>query len=349
MALWSEVPAQLAVSEAACPRSPFTIRRGSTGADDAQHSAGGTGCLRPSAAPAVPLPAGGCPPPGSGGGHQASSGTAVCLPWPSGTRSWATRARCRPPRRYGGRREDRVRPCRWVGLPRRIPFRARPRMPFRGRSGPGVRPATKEEGDSHGAGGRPAACRTNTMIMQTDPTARHSAIGSFRCRCYVVVLWRQRPSCCSTQRTVPGGTTAAPPAMSSAATQHRVTPLAVGSDQVTCVCSCRRSWVRWWSLPTRRPGARVAPGCLPGYVRVGRSVSARLTAKLTAKLHDNRGPGWIVLDGYIRPELRGCGRQCPADQLTRAAVDRMSAAIVSAGTASSGTETGVSRRPRSDR
>ena len=80
--------------------------------------------LRPSAIPAVPLPAGGSLPPDSDGGRQGSSGRAACLPWPSGTRSWATRARGRPPQRDGGSGEDRVRPCRWVGLPRRIPFRA---------------------------------------------------------------------------------------------------------------------------------------------------------------------------------------------------------------------------------
>jgi hypothetical protein len=34
--------------------------------------------------------------------------------------------------------------------------------------------------------GHPAACRTNRTSMQTDPTARHSPIGSFQRRCYVV-------------------------------------------------------------------------------------------------------------------------------------------------------------------
>jgi hypothetical protein len=36
-----------------------------------------------------------------------------------------------------------------------------------------------------GAGGH-AACRTNRTIMQTDPTACHSPIGSFQPSCYVV-------------------------------------------------------------------------------------------------------------------------------------------------------------------
>jgi hypothetical protein len=80
--------------------------------------------LRPSAVPAARWPAGGCPRPGSGGGHQGSSGTAACPPWPSGTRSWVTRAGCRPPRRYGGSWAGRGRPCRCVGLPPGIPFRA---------------------------------------------------------------------------------------------------------------------------------------------------------------------------------------------------------------------------------
>jgi hypothetical protein len=39
---------------------------------------------------------------GSGDGRRASSGRAACLPWPSGTRSWARRAGCRRPRRPAG-------------------------------------------------------------------------------------------------------------------------------------------------------------------------------------------------------------------------------------------------------
>jgi hypothetical protein len=77
---------------------------------------------RPSAAPAARRPAGGSAPPSSAGGHQASLGTAACLPWPSATRSWATRAGCRLPRRSGGSYGCRLRCCCWVGLPRRIPF-----------------------------------------------------------------------------------------------------------------------------------------------------------------------------------------------------------------------------------
>jgi hypothetical protein len=41
-------------------------------------------------------------------------------------------------------------------------------------------------GGSGEAGGHPAACRTNRTIMQTDPTARHSPIGSLQGTCYVV-------------------------------------------------------------------------------------------------------------------------------------------------------------------
>jgi hypothetical protein len=104
--------------------------------------------LRPSVVPAVPRPAGGSPPPDSGDARQGSSGTAACPPWPSGTPSWATRARCRPPQPDGGSGEDQVRPYRWIGLPRRIPFVRRTRRLYRVRSGPGVRPATKEEGVS---------------------------------------------------------------------------------------------------------------------------------------------------------------------------------------------------------
>ena len=56
---------------------------------------------------------------GSGGDRPGSSGREACLLWPSGTRSWVRHAGCRRPRRYGG---SWLRPCRWVGLPRRIPF-----------------------------------------------------------------------------------------------------------------------------------------------------------------------------------------------------------------------------------
>ena len=42
----------------------------------------------------------------------------------------------------------------------------------------------------------------------------------------------------------------------------------------------------------------------------------RLTANLTAKLLDNRGSRRTALDGYIRPELRRCGRRGPPEQLT---------------------------------
>jgi hypothetical protein len=82
---------------------------------------------RPSAAPGAARPARGSLPLGSGGGHQGSSETGACLRWPSGTRSWATPARWRPPRRPADSGEARVRPCRWVGLPRRIPFVRRTR------------------------------------------------------------------------------------------------------------------------------------------------------------------------------------------------------------------------------
>jgi hypothetical protein len=141
--------------------------------------------LKPSVAPGAHRPAGGSPRLGSGGGHQGSSGTAVCLPWPSGTRSWATRARCRPPPRPAGRGEGRVRPCRWVGLPRRIPFVQRIRLLCRVRIG-AVLVRTPRQGQGRGdAGGHPAERRMNRTIMQTDPTARHSPIGSFQRVCYL--------------------------------------------------------------------------------------------------------------------------------------------------------------------
>jgi hypothetical protein len=60
------------------------------------------GPLRSSAAPGARGPAGGSRFLGSGGDHPGSSGRAACLPWPSGTRSWATRAGYRRPRRPGG-------------------------------------------------------------------------------------------------------------------------------------------------------------------------------------------------------------------------------------------------------
>ena len=141
--------------------------------------------LRRSVVPATHRPAGGFPRPGSGGGHPGSSGTAVCLPWPSGTRSWATRARCRPPPRPVGRGEARVPPCHWVGLPRRIPFVQRTRLRCRVRIG-AVLVRTPRQGQGRGdAGGHPAERRMNRTMMQTDPTARHSPIGSFQRVCYL--------------------------------------------------------------------------------------------------------------------------------------------------------------------
>jgi hypothetical protein len=46
-----------------------------------------------------------------------------------------------------------------------------------------------------------------------------------------------------------------------------------------------------------------------------------LTAKLTAKPADSRGSRRIALDGYIRPELRRCGRRWPPEQLTSPRVE----------------------------
>jgi hypothetical protein len=43
-------------------------------------------------------------------------------------------------------------------------------------------------GRGHAGGGHPARRRTNKKIMQTDPTARHSPVGSFQRVCYLV-LW----------------------------------------------------------------------------------------------------------------------------------------------------------------
>jgi hypothetical protein len=74
-----------------------------------------------------------------------------------------------------------VPPCRWVGLPRRIPFVRRTRMTV---PGPDLdRVFVRPEGGRGGsaeAGGHPATCRTNRTIMQTDQSAGHSPIGSFQ-------------------------------------------------------------------------------------------------------------------------------------------------------------------------
>jgi hypothetical protein len=143
--------------------------------------------LRPSAVPAVRWPAGGFRLLGSGGGHQGSSGTAACPPWPSGRRSWVTRAGCRPPRRYGGSWAGGGRPCRCVGLPPGIPFRA---------ADPDAVPGPDwTEWSSGHEGGRGAsddaavtllrAVRTRRSCRPT-PSAGHSPIGSFLRACYLV-------------------------------------------------------------------------------------------------------------------------------------------------------------------
>ena len=75
-----------------------------------------------------------------GDGRPGSSGLAACLPKPSGTRSWARHGGCRRPRRSGGSWARWLRPCRWVGLPRRIPSCGGLRQQCRGRSGSVVRP-----------------------------------------------------------------------------------------------------------------------------------------------------------------------------------------------------------------
>jgi hypothetical protein len=97
----------------------------------------------------------------SGDARRGSSGTGACLPWPSGTPSWARRGGSRPPQQCGGSWDWWWRPCRWVGLPRRIPFVRRGRRQCRTRSGPVV-----GRGPT-GAGlrrrpflGRHAGCRT---------------------------------------------------------------------------------------------------------------------------------------------------------------------------------------------
>jgi hypothetical protein len=144
--------------------------------------------LRSSAAPGARWPAGGSPRPGSAGDHQGSSGTEACLPWPSGTRSWATPARWRPPPRPVDIGEARVRPCRWVGLPRRIPFARRTRWSVGPEMERGFIRHDSRGLASNDAGACPAERRTNRKIMQTGPTARHSPIGSFQRVCYVVRL-----------------------------------------------------------------------------------------------------------------------------------------------------------------
>jgi hypothetical protein len=60
-----------------------------------------------------------------------------------------------------------VRPCRWGGLPRRIPSWADP-IAVLGPNWRGVRPVTTAETcGSHHAGGYAAKCRTNRTILQT--------------------------------------------------------------------------------------------------------------------------------------------------------------------------------------
>jgi hypothetical protein len=152
--------------------------------------------------------------------------------------------------------------------------------------------------------------------MQTDPSARQIRLVRFSAPATRSVPRRPRPSCSSAQRTLAGGTTAPPLAMTSAGTQQRMTPLAHGQ---------RPGHLRML-MPThlgavavaaaRRPAARVPPGCRPDRVRVGGSASPRLTAKLTAYRRDNRGPRRTALDGDRRPELRRYSRERPADQLT---------------------------------
>jgi hypothetical protein len=104
--------------------------------------------------------------------------------------------------------------------------------------------------------------------MQSDPTARHSPIGSFQRTCYVV------SAAAATARLLQA--TANPPwRHNSDATGHDVsshpTPsdasCPMGRDRGTCVCSCRPTWVRWRSLPPSNPPPGAA-GCLPDRVRV---------------------------------------------------------------------------------
>jgi hypothetical protein len=163
--------------------------------------------LRPSVVPAVPRPAGESPPPDSGDARQGSSGTAACPPWPSGTPSWATRARCRPPQPDGGSGEDQVRPYRWIGLPRRIPLRAADPEAVPGPKWTGCSSSHEGgRGKRHGAGGHAAACRTNRTIMQTGQTAGHSPIGPFQRTCYVVSASATTTQSPQSTADLPGGT-----------------------------------------------------------------------------------------------------------------------------------------------
>jgi hypothetical protein len=118
-----------------------------------------------SAAPAGRRPAGRSPQPGSGGAHQASSGTVACPPWPNGTRSWVTRAGWPPPQPSLGSWACHLRCCRFVGLPRRIPS-----------CGP---TPTAVPGLAWTGCSLPAEYSTNRRIIQSDSAGRHSPIGSF--------------------------------------------------------------------------------------------------------------------------------------------------------------------------
>jgi hypothetical protein len=90
------------------PRSPVSVRGEGMRSNASTGNAPGGGydsshwTVRRSSPRGVPRPARGFRPLGSGGARPGSSRRAVCLPWPSGTRSWARREGYRPPRRYGG-------------------------------------------------------------------------------------------------------------------------------------------------------------------------------------------------------------------------------------------------------
>jgi hypothetical protein len=140
--------------------------------------------------------------PDSAGGHQGSSETRDCLPWPSGTRSWATPARVG----HLGRVEvaGKLRcglaaglGCHGASLSCGGPDSdAGPEVRRKGSSG-------HQQGLRHAAGGHPAGRRTNRKIMRTQ-LSPHSPIGLFQRVCYLVHLARDGRVAAAHGRRPPG-------------------------------------------------------------------------------------------------------------------------------------------------
>jgi hypothetical protein len=144
--------------------------------------------LRPSAAPGARRRAGGSRSPGSAGGHQGSSGTGACPPWPIAPRSW------RHMQDVGHLGGMEIPGPSGAALPlggaaTAYPFRSADPSAVPGPEG------SKGSSGHHRRDRRQRRCwrhaaerRTNRTIMQTDPPARHSLIGPFQRVCYLSML-----------------------------------------------------------------------------------------------------------------------------------------------------------------